>query len=128
VIDEVKRESAARHIAGGVLLVALTVLMALSSVGCFGFATKSSRKAYVEKDGYYLTHEQKNAILNGNIMVGMTIFDVEASWGVPQRKIVSEGVGGSTEQWCYGSSGPGGPYSQFVYFVDGEMTRLQTVR
>lgn len=93
---------------------ASALLLALLLAACA--PTQQARQEYVQ------AHDRppriEEAIMEGQVVTGMTKDDVRASWGDPQHVNDSfyEGVGSQT-QWCYGQYS-----SECVYFEGGTVT------
>ncbi len=56
--------------------------------------------------GYIQSHpdlgpKTKEAIYRGNVLVGMTVDQAQASWGVPDRKHTTVGSSKNKERWSY---------------------------
>src|SRR5690606_8298424 len=62
-----------------------------------------------------LTDEQRQLLREGRVAVGMPPAAVEHVWGRPRDRIVSGGVGGSSEWLHYNTAA--------FYFVDGRLVR-----
>ncbi len=60
----------------------------------------------------------KEAILNGDVEVGMSKEQVQAIWGLPKDVRVNIDKSGNYEQWRYG-------VSSYLYFDNGELSGLQ---
>lgn len=61
--------------------------------------------------------EVKEAILNGEVLIGMTAEQVTAAIGAPKRTEILKNTNGLHEQWVYSSS--------YLYFDNGVLTSLQ---
>ena len=101
--------------------VAAIAMVAFSLTACGHNFPHNRRQAFVN---YYpgLASETRAAILNGQIIVGMSPDEVMASWGRPARINDSYIAGKSREQWIY-PRGPG--RTQYVYFESGHVTGWQ---
>jgi hypothetical protein len=62
-----------------------------------------------------LSESARNAVKKGLLAVGLLPEELEASWGIPRKKNISDGVNGRREQWIYDES-------TYVYFDDGKVT------
>ena len=78
------------------------------------------RQKFVENNpGLVLIFRQ--AILSGNIRIGMTTSMVEASWGTPTKRNRTVTAGAVDQQWVYGT----GSGTVYVYFTDDVLTAWQ---
>ncbi len=78
------------------------------------------RQAFVGQKKH-ISQRFKNAILNGQIMLGMSKEMMIASWGQPSDINKSVGSYGGHEQWVYDYSF----FQYFVYFDNGVITSWQ---
>lgn len=95
-------------------LTAILATALLLLTGCV--PTKEARQDYV--NAHDRPHRIEQAVLQGEVVTGMTKRDVRASWGKPDHINESyyQGVGART-QWCYGQYS-----SQCLYFESGKLT------
>jgi len=107
-------------IARRVLIAAIVCSLILLS-GCITF-----RERYVNSHPG-LDDKTREAILKGQIFIGMTAEQVEASWGSPDKIHKSVGATWSREQWVYGGLKPAGNYVRptYVYFEKDRVTGWQ---
>lgn len=77
----------------------------------------NKKREYIKKRSG-LSEAYKKAILQSEIMRGMTSDDVEVSWGKPKDINRSVGSWGVHEQWIYGSS-------NYLYFKNGILDSWQ---
>jgi hypothetical protein len=77
-------------------------------------AVEKRRSDYIESHPG-LSESTRNAVKKGLVQVGLLPEEIEASWGPPSRKNISDGAYGRREQWVYGDS-------TYVYFDDGKVT------
>jgi len=90
------------------------------------------RRQYVSQHPE-LSQKVKQAILRGEIFLGMTREQVEASWGKPHSINRSIGIWGTHEQWVYGykkyyGAGVSGFVpTHYLYFENGILTSWQEV-
>ncbi len=61
----------------------------------------------------------RNAVLNGEIIIGMNKMQARASWGLPKDVNRSVYSTGTREQWVYDE------YDTYVYFRNGKLTSWQ---
>lgn len=71
------------------------------------------------------TDEIQSAVRSGNVMIGMTYDQVEAAWGRPWSKAVSEGPEGRIEVWDYSGIGQFSK-KQYAVFVRNKLQRVIT--
>jgi hypothetical protein len=77
-------------------------------------AVEKRRSDYIESHPG-LSESARNAVKKGLLTVNLLPEELEASWGIPRKKNISDGVNGRREQWVYGDS-------TYVYFDDGKVT------
>ena len=94
----------------------LTICLAVCLIGCL-----SHKQQYVDANPD-LSPTIKNHILNGEVVIGMTEEQVEASWGCPSRQHQSFSHGLSTKTWVYGHSG----YYRYFHFQNGKVTGVSS--
>ena len=91
---------------------------------------KSFKEEYLENNPD-LSPEIKKAILNGNVLIGMTRDQVRASRGTPHKINKRTSAYGITEQWVMHSANPryddlkGKEYG-YIYFENGRVTSWQS--
>jgi len=88
----------------GRTLVLPIVLVLLTALGCSGVSTveRANLTTPVAREGYVKSHPgdtHTDHILNGEITRGMSVYEVIASWGMPNVYVVSRSKPG--EQWIY---------------------------
>jgi hypothetical protein len=66
------------------------------------------------------TDRIKQAITEGNLVLGMSAIEARASWGAPEKVNRTVSMHGVHEQWIYGNT--------YVYFEDGILTSWQDSR
>jgi regulatory protein YycH of two-component signal transduction system YycFG len=80
-------------------LMASLMIASLLLTGCIWSATPQSRQAFVNNNPG-LSYQTKQDILKGNVRIGMTMDEVIASWGYPNKswgKHMSSS--GTSEYW-----------------------------
>ena len=83
------------------------------------------RREYVRANPA-LTNQTKNAIINGEVIKGMTRDEVAASWGRPVSIARdSDGVSPPRERWTYLKELAGYTNVQEVIFVDGRAREVE---
>jgi hypothetical protein len=98
----------------------VAVVLALGA-GCFVNAQKR-REAYVTEKHWY-SFAWKQAILNGQVMIGMTADDVRVALGLQWDPRINTTItaNGRDEQWCLGGTN----HRYFLYFTNGVLTCIQ---
>jgi hypothetical protein len=61
------------------------------------------------------------AIVAHEVFIGMTAEAATESWGVPEKKNVTEVGGKVSEQWVY----PAGKRNKYVYILDGKVSKWE---
>lgn len=61
------------------------------------------------------------AIRDHEVFVGMTAEAAEESWGVPEKRNISEIGGKRNEQWVY----PVAKRSKYIYIIDGKVSKWE---
>jgi len=105
------------------LMVLGTVLVALLGVGCVS-SQQRREKFVLENPGVSVEHRE--AILNGQIFIGMTADEVRAAWaidGIWRGAQVNTTItaSGRKEQWVLG----GVSSAKYLYFTNGILVRIQ---
>ncbi len=113
-------------------------LLCLFFISCVGSALHNRK---MMKQNYLKTHpeissQMRNAILNGDILIGMTAEQVLASRGRPYKINRSTGSYGIHEQWVMITFTPGvisaygldkkAPRYAYIYFENGKVTSWQS--
>lgn len=81
---------------------------------------KDAAVAQAQADSVAREQKFEEAIRRKSVMVGMTREQAAKAWGEPDKKNISGGAYGSTEQWVYRGSG------QYLYFDDGLVRSWQS--
>ena len=118
-----------------ILALGLACLFFVSCVGSQLHNRKMIRKNYI-KTHSEISSQMKDAILNGDILIGMTEEQVVASRGRPYKINKTTGSFGVHEQWVMVTSTPGviGAYGidskakeyAYIYFENGKVTSWQS--
>lgn len=101
------------------LILTLSLLVILFLQSCTGMMASQRRERYVDEHPW-INEETREAILAGEIMIGMLRSQVIASWGHPDDINRSIGSWGRHEQWVYGQT-----TAVYLYFEDGILTSWQ---
>jgi hypothetical protein len=85
-------------------LAILAAFLMMASLGCSGVSTveRANLTAPAAREDYVKLHPDgtyNNCIINGEIVKGMGVYDVVASWGLPNVYAVSQVE--PKEQWIY---------------------------
>ena len=118
-----------------ILGLGLICLFFISCVGSQLHNRKIMRQNYI-KDHSEISSQVKDAILNGDVLIGMTAKQVVASRGRPYKINRSTGSYGVHEQWVMVTFTPGviGGYGldkkakkyAYIYFENGKVTSWQS--
>ena len=100
-------------------LKVIATLLILLLAGCSIAPSTADREAFVDRNRPVLTDAQAEAIVSGQVLMGMDTRQVRASWGAPSR--TREQVTGSSRilTWYWG--GPGTGTYQYVSFRNGRV-------
>lgn len=66
---------------------------------------------------HYTTPQTRASILEGSIAIGMSLVEVEASWGTPDRRTHTQFENGTSDIWTY--------RSRNIYFTQGRVQVIQ---
>lgn len=102
-----------------ILFVGVFVITGCSSLN----RTLMARTLFVD-DHPELSEMQADAILNGQIMVGMTHEMVTAAWGKPSRIETIE-ANDASKQWIYGNYFVGGTITNLFFGFEGQLIRYE---
>lgn len=118
-----------------ILVLGLVCLFFISCVGSQLHNRKIMRQNYI-KTHPGISSQVRDAILNGDILIGMTEEQVVASRGRPYKTNRTTGSFGIHEQWVMVTSTPGviGAYGidskakeyAYIYFENGKVTSWQS--
>lgn len=103
-------------------LAALVVAFGLAA-GCLAGTTLRSREKYIAAHPE-TTNAVRTAILNGEVIIGMTEQEVSVSIGMPDHVNRSTYSWGTTAQFCYDEVGANFNFNRYryVYFENGKVT------
>jgi len=93
---------------------------------------EKQRKNYVDEWTKILSQKMKNAILRGDILIGMSFSDVIASRGRPHKRNKATGIWGVNEQWIMHATSDSGKWDwkadeyDLIYFAKGKVTSWQS--
>ena len=102
-----------------VLFAGILVIAGCGSVN----RTLMTRTLFVD-DHPELSEMQADAILNGQIMVGMNNEMVTAAWGKPSR-IQTVEANDASKQWIYGNYFVGGTITNLYFDFEGKLVRYE---
>lgn len=83
-------------------------------------SVQKRRTDYIESHPE-LSDSARDAVKKGLVKVGLLPDELEASWGPPWQKNITDGAYGRREQWVYGDS-------TYVYLVNGKVTSWSVSR
>jgi len=109
---------------GAVVAGSLILLYGEPSMGESAAATKKAGRLQYVIDHPELSDQDKNAIADGKIYMGMKEEHLVVSWGEPRTITASVGSWGVHKQYVYGSFEYG--TSQYVYVENGVVVSWQT--
>jgi len=111
-----------RRYLGLILVVGLAGVFLMS--GCAGTNRAAlERSLYVDQHPD-LSEQMAEAILNGQIMVGMTEDMVQVAWGKPVRVEDLDGEE-AVKHWIYGNYFVGGTITNLYFDTDGVLLRCE---
>ena len=94
----------------------LILILIAGLVGCV--SARDRRQRYVDGWGDGMKENTRAAILRGDIAMGMSKADVEASWGRPCDTTSRTSRYGTSSMWIYNCS----TNRHFVHFRDGKVS------
>lgn len=82
------------------------------------FEAENRRRAFIRAKAWAANIE--DAVLRREVVIGMTRYQAEASWGKPSQINETTTAAGIREQWVYGGA--------YLYFENGVLTAIQRTR